>query len=69
MSGAQKIKMLLAHEKISMSELARRLGTSPQAFNQKLKRDTFTLQELERIADTLKIDFEGHFVFADGQRV
>ena len=32
MTNAQKIKMALAYRNISESELARRLGTTPQAF-------------------------------------
>lgn len=69
MTGTQKIKTLLKHERISMSELARRLGTSPQAFGQKMKRDTFTLQELEHIADILDIQFESYFVCRGGEKV
>lgn len=39
---------------ISVSELARRIGQTPQNFGKKLKRDTVTLDELNQIADMSK---------------
>ena len=42
MSNAQKIKMALAYKGLKEAELARLLGTTPQAFNQRLKTDKFT---------------------------
>ena len=38
---------------ISQAELARRLGKSPQSFNSKMKRESFTVEDLEKIADVL----------------
>lgn len=54
MGYAEKIRLLLVHcGNISEAELARRLGTSPQNFNKKMKRDNFSVPELEKIADAL----------------
>jgi len=36
---------------ISVSELARRIGQTPQNFNKKLQRETVTLDELKAISD------------------
>ena len=38
---------------ISQAALARAIGMSPSNFNQKIKRDTFTDEELKKIADAL----------------
>ncbi|HFI0329599.1 TPA: helix-turn-helix domain-containing protein, partial [Streptococcus suis] len=43
---------------ISVSELARCIGQTPQNFNKKLKRETVTLDELKAIADVLGVRFE-----------
>ena len=46
----EQIKLLCVKNGISLSELARRLNKSPQAFLQKLHRGTFSLDDLEDIA-------------------
>ena len=54
MSIAEKIRILLVKSgNISESELARRLGTSPQNLHGKMKRDNFSQRELEAIAKAL----------------
>lgn len=69
MSNAQKIRMALAYTRISEAELARRFGTSPQSFNNRMKTDKFTADEMNRIAKALGASFEVAFVFPDGMRV
>ena len=54
---------------ISFSELARRIGQTPQNFNKKLKRETVTLDELKAIADVLEIKFEQTFILPDGNEI
>ena len=43
MKITEQIKILCVRCKISEAELARRLGTSPQNFNSKMKRESFTI--------------------------
>lgn len=69
MTNAQKIKMACKFKNMSESELARRLGTSPQAFNQRLKTDKFTTDELERIADILEAEYKFAFIFQNGEEI
>ena len=69
MTNAQKIKMLIGYCNISLSELARRLNTSPQAFSQRLKTDKFTYQDLQAIAAALGCEWQADFVFPDGTRI
>lgn len=52
------IKSLCALNGISMSELARRFGTSPQNFNARLKTNGFDYPELVKIADILGYTIE-----------
>lgn len=66
MTIEQKINMALSYKGISQSELARKIGTSPQNFNQKVKRNTFTKEELENIAQALGGIWRAEFVFEDG---
>jgi len=59
---SEKIRLLLVKRgNISESELARKLGISPQNLYSKMKRDNFSEKEMRRMADvldcTLKISF------------
>lgn len=66
MTIEQKIKMALSYTGISQSELARKIGTTPQNFNQKLKRNSLTKEEMEQIAAVLGGSWRAEFVFPDG---
>ena len=57
MTISEQIKVLCARSNISMAELARRMGKSPQALNAKLKRESFTIEELDIIADAVNAKF------------
>lgn len=69
MTIEQKIKMALSYAGISQSELARRIGTTPQNLNQKVKRNTLTKEELEQIAEALGGAWRAEFVFTDGTTI
>ena len=69
MTTADMIKELCEQMNISVSELARRIGQTPQNFNKKLKRETVTLDELKAIADVLDIKFEQTFILPDGNEI
>ena len=55
---SEQIKVLCVRCNVSEAELARRLGKSPQSLNAKLKRGTMTVEELERIAVVLGVEFK-----------
>ena len=69
MTTAEMIKELCEQMNISVSELARRIGQTPQNFNKKLKRETVTLDELKAIAVILEIKFEQAFILTDGNEI
>lgn len=69
MTNAQRIKMALAFKNMSESELARSLNTTPQAFNQRMKTDKFSTNELERIAYILGAVYVAKFEFSDGTKI
>lgn len=54
---------------MSLAELARRLDTTPQNFNAKLKRESFTVAELEKIAEVSGVTFERNFKLDNGETV
>ena len=56
MTISQKIKMALAYKGMSEAELARSIGTSPSAFNQRMKTGKFSSEEMtyQKFSDVLK---------------
>ena len=67
MTTSEMIKRLCAEVGISISELSRRLGQSPQNFGKKLKRETVSLEELNEISKITGTEFEQRFRI-DGNR-
>ena len=62
MTISEQIKVLCVRSDISVAELARRIGTTPQNFNGKMKRESF-------IAGAVNSSFERKFVLKNGEKV
>lgn len=69
MSISEQIKVLCVRSNISMAELARRIGLSPQSFSARMKRENFTISELEVIADAVGASFSRKFILYNGDEV
>lgn len=69
MTISEQIKILCVRCNVSEAELARRLGKSPQSFNSKMKRGSFTVVELEDIADALGAEFKREYILSNGEKV
>ena len=69
MTISQKIKMALAYKGMSEADLARAVGSSPQAFNQRMKTGKFSSDEMNKIAEALSADYYFGFQFPDGTKV
>lgn len=69
MATSEQVKILCIKLGISVSELARLYGSSPQAFSQKLKREGFTPAELKEIAKAAGCEYESSFLLPNGEKV
>ncbi|MDD2444248.1 MAG: XRE family transcriptional regulator [Desulfotomaculaceae bacterium] len=69
MSVSEQLKILCVKLGISVSELGRISGKSPQAFSQKMKRESFTVNELKQIAEVAGCRYEGTFIMPSGEKV
>ncbi|MBR1746971.1 MAG: XRE family transcriptional regulator [Clostridia bacterium] len=69
MTISQKINMAIAYKRTSQAALARMIGMTPSNFNQKFKRETFTQEELEKIAAALGGEYFFGFKFPDGTNI
>ena len=62
MTTSDMIRELCVKQNISLAELCRRIGQTPQNFNKKLKRGSVSTGEMLKIADVLGIVFEQRFI-------
>ena len=69
MTIKQKINILAAYKNINQAELAQLVGMSPQNFNQKIKRESFSHEELERIAEAVGAKYSATFELPDGTKI
>lgn len=69
MTASEQIRVLCVRSEISLAELARRLNIYPQSLSGKIKRDSFTINDLENIADAVGVKFEYNFVLPNGDKI
>jgi len=69
MTISEQIRVLCARLNISIAELARRIGKTPQSLNGLMKRQSFTIRELEEIASATGTVFERKFILNNGERL
>lgn len=69
MTITQKIKLAITYAGISEAELARRIGSSPAAFNQRMKTGKFSDDDLNKIVGALNATFEFKINFPDGTSI
>jgi transcriptional regulator with XRE-family HTH domain len=65
MGMAIKIRTLLLERKMTIKELAEKLGTNGNNLSNKLSRDNFSEKELQEIAEVLDCDFDVIFTMRD----
>ncbi len=69
MTTSDMIRELCEKQNISLAELCRRIGQTPQNFNKKLKRGTVSFEEMMSIAKALNVGYEQAFVLPDGNKI
>lgn len=69
MTTSDMIRALCEKQNISLAELCRRIGQTPQNFNKKLKRGTVSFEEMMAIAEALGVGYEQAFVLPDGEKM
>lgn len=69
MTTSDMIRTLCEKKNISLAELSRRIGQTPQNFNKKLKRGTVSFDEMREIAEAVGVKYEQAFVLPDGGKI
>lgn len=69
MTTSDMIRELCEKQNISLAELSRRIGQTPQNLNKKLKRGTVSFDEMVKIAEAVGVGYEQAFVMPDGEKI
>ena len=70
MSKENKIRASITYSGKSQATIAQEIGMTPSNFSQKLRRDTFTEEELASIAEALGAEYiPCAFAFPDGTKI
>ena len=65
----EAIRIVCVKNDLTFAEVARRLGVSPQAFGQKLKREKLSVTDIDNIASVCGCKLECNFILAGGEKV
>lgn len=66
MTTSDMIRELCDRMNISLAELCRRIGQTPQNFNKKLQRGTVSSEEMGLIAEALDASYKQAFILSNG---
>ena len=69
MTAGEKIKTLMNRKGVSMGDMAEATGQSRQNLSNKMKRDNFSEQEIEKMASVLGYTMDIVFRDADGNLI
>jgi len=64
-----QIKAAIKYCNTTATEIATEFGTTKQNFASKLSRETFTDDELKRMAEIMGCKYVCHFEFPDGTKI
>lgn len=69
MTTSDMVRQLCEKKNISLAEVCRRIGQTPQNFNKKLMRNTVSSDEMIVIAKTLEVGYEQVFILPRGEKL
>jgi DNA polymerase/3'-5' exonuclease PolX len=69
MDTTKKIKAILAYNNTNARQLAEAMDTSPQSLAGKMKRNTWNVSDLEKVAEFTETKLVIQFVNKDGTKI
>ena len=69
MTTSDMVRQLCEKKNISLVEVCRRIGQTPQNFNKQLMRNTVSSGEMIVIAKTLEVGYERVFILPRGEKL
>lgn len=69
MKADEAISLLCVQSDLTLSQMAGKLDKTSQAFSQKMKRESFTLDDLQKIAMVTGRKLECSLILPNGEKV
>lgn len=69
MDTTKKVKKLLVEFDMTITQLAEMIGTSQPNLSKKMKNNSLSIADLEKIAEVLGVKFDAHFILGNGDKI
>lgn len=69
LSTAEKIRIILKRQGMTVAELAKLTGQARQNLSQKLKRNSFSVEDLTLYAEKMGVKYESTFILDNGDKL
>ena len=69
MELTKKVKRLIVEADMNATQLAEKIGTSQSNLSQKMKNESYSVQDLIKIAEATNTKLEVNFVLEDGTKI
>lgn len=69
MNTTKKVKRLLVEFDITATQLAEMIGTSQPNLSKKMKNNSLSVDDLEKIGNALAVKFEVNYILKNGEKI
>ena len=69
MDIAKKVKRLLLEKNVTATQLAKKVGITQPAISYKMTNNSYSIEDLEKIAKALDCELEINFVLNNGDKI
>lgn len=69
MDISKKIKKLLVEKGFTATQLAKEIGISQPYVSKKMANNDWSINDLEKIAKAMDVEFEANFILKDGEKI
>lgn len=69
MDAAKKVRVLMANHNLTGSKMAEMAGMTQSNLSKKLKNNSFSVNDMNKIAEAVGAKFEGFFILEDGSEI
>ena len=69
LNTTKKVKRLLVEFDITATQLAEMIGTSQPNLSKKMKNNSLSVDDLEKIGNALAVKFEVNYILKNGEKI
>lgn len=69
LSVSEQLRVIFFRTGVRIGDVAKAVGLSPQAFSARLRRNSFSMEELEKISKFTGCRYVQYFELPDGEKI